>query len=196
MKKIIIFAILILSAISASARFSVGMTDSRYVYGIYTPVKHLDISLQHSLYSEKFGFQRIGVGVDYGMPFGKGFRWEAGAFGATTWNRNYQVVGAHASLGYAFKRLGLLAKIQPYYDSGLGYNTAWMAQASCRIIDSMSILAGYSTIPEYRVSEKRIRGGFEFRVAQLKVRPELSVSLDGNTRMKNLRVLMSMQYDF
>lgn len=196
MKKLTSFFAFLLVAIAACAQFGAGIRDSRYVYGVYSPVKSLDIMLDHSLYSEKMGFQRVGVGVSYGMPFAKGFEWQAGIYGATTWNRNYQVVNAHAMLSYAYRRLGLKAKIQPHYDSGLKYTTTWMAQAGVKITDKIGVIAAYTTIPEFRVSEKRLRGGFEFEVGSLMVRPELSFSVDKATRFKNMRVLMSMHYKF
>lgn len=203
MKKIIVLAFTFLLAIPSvkaepvkETGFAVGLRDTHHVYGTYTPVRNLDILLEHSLYVEKPGFQRVGVGVRYGMPFAKGFRWNVSAFGATTWNGNYQVVSGRAGLAYDFKRLGLVAAVNPYYDSGLGYTTAWMAGASLRIIDSIRIKAAYTTIPEYRVSERRMRGGLEFSSGRLSVSPELSVGLKRGTYLMNLRVLMSMNYHF
>jgi len=196
MKKIIVTLVIALTATVANARFSAGIRDSHYIYGTYSPVKNLSVKLEHSLYSEKPGFQRIGVGVDYGFTFGPGFSWRAGVMGATTWNRNYQVVTGFVTLTYAYSRLGLDATVEPHYDSGIDYKTCWQAGASLRIIDPVSIMVHYTTIPEYRMSEKRLRGGFEFHVTRLTVSPELSFSLDKGTCFKNMRVLMSMNYDF
>ncbi|MDE6464103.1 MAG: hypothetical protein K2L16_05680 [Muribaculaceae bacterium] len=196
MKKTLLTLILALVALTASARFSAGIRDSRYVYGSYIPLPGLSVGLNHSLYSEKAGFQRVGLHVGYGMDFAKGFHWHATAHAATTWNGNYQLVDADITMAYTYRRLGLKAGIQPRYDSGLGYTTCWQAGASLRIVKQISILAAYTTIPEFRMSEKRLRGGFSFNVANLTVTPELSVSLDRSTRFKNLRVLMSMNYNF
>ncbi len=46
------------------------------------------------------------------------------------------------------------------------------------------------------MSEIRLRGGFEFSVDKLSVKPEISISMDKETRLKNMRVLMSMNYRF
>lgn len=189
-----IFAIL--SILAVKAQFSVGIHDSRYVYGTYSPVDNLDLTLQHSLYSEKFAFQRIELAAGYGMPFASMFHWHTGIYGATTWNGNYQVVGAHASLSFDYRRIGISGRIQPIYDSGLKYMTTYAFSARAKIISNIDLLAAYTTIPEFRESEKRLRGGFEFKVNRLKVSPQLSFSLEQSSRFKNMRVLMSMNYDF
>lgn len=187
---------LFMAATSAHAQFTAGIRDSHYIYGTYAPVSNLTVKLEHSLYSEKAGFQRIGVGADYGFALPRGFGWSAGVSAATTWNGNYQVVEGHASVTYAYRRLGLDATLQPHYDSGLGYKTCWQAGGSLRIIDAIALVAHYTTIPEYRMSQQRLRGGFRFDVSRLTVTPEVSLSLDKATRFKNMRVLMSMQYRF
>ncbi len=196
MKKLSLILAFLTVTVAACAQFGAGIRDSRYVYGVYSPVTSLGIMLDHSLYSEKMGFQRVGLGIDYSMRFGEGFKWQAGVYGATTWNRNYQVFNVHTMLGYQYRRLGITAVLQPHYDSELKYTTTWMAQADVRMINNICFLVAYTTIPEYRLSEKRLRGGFEFQVSKLKVRPELSFSVDKNTSFKNMRVLMSMHYDF
>lgn len=195
-KKIFILIIALISIFEASAQFSAGITNSRYVYGSYKLENGIKFKIEHSLYSEKLGFQRVGIGAGYGSALRYGFDWEVNAFAATTWNRNYQVVGADVNIGYHYRRLGLYATLNPRYDSGLHYMTCWQAGASVRINDPISVVVDYTTIPEYRVSERRIAGGFEFKVNSLSVTPKLSFSADDNTLLKNIRVLISMNYDF
>lgn len=195
-KKIITLVIALMTVMSVSAQFSAGIKDCRYVYGTYKLKSGVKFLIEHSLYSEKLGFQRIGVGVGYGTSIPYGFDWHANAFGATTWNRNYQVVSADLTLGYHYRRIGLYATINPRYDSGLHYKTCWQAGASVKIIEPISFLMDYTTIPEYRVSERRVAAGFSFKGNSLSVTPKLSVSADKNTFLKNIRVLISMNYDF
>lgn len=195
-KKIILIVVAVVSAHSASAQISAGITDSRYVYGCYAIRKDFKIKIDHSLYSEKIGFQRIGLGVVYESPIAWGFGWRGSLSGATTWNRNYQLVSAEMELNYKYRRLGVEAVVNPRYDSGLHYDTCWKTGLSLSINEPISVKAAYTTIPLYRMSEKRCSGGFEFKVQNLKVSPELSVSMEKGTRFKNIRVLMSMNYDF
>lgn len=196
MKKTIIIIAALISCICASAQISAGIRDSRYVYGTYSLNSGLKFTLEHSLYSEKPGFQRIGAAIGYGSVLPAGFDWRANIFGATTWNRNYQVASADASLGYHYSRMGLHATINPRYDSGLHYMTCWQAGVSVKITAPIAFVADYTTIPEYRMSERRIAAGFRFCDNALSVTPRLSFSADDNTAFKNIRVLISMNYDF
>ncbi|MCM1033243.1 MAG: porin family protein [Odoribacter sp.] len=186
-----------LCGIQASAQyFSAGIRDSRYIYGQYDFSNGLDIRVEHSVYSEKIGFQRIGASVGYHRELGAGFSGDAEISGATTWNRNYQVVWANVGVDYNYRRIGISAAIRPIYDTGLHYTTTWRVGALVRLNSHIDVRAAYTTIPEFRMSEKRVRGGFGFNVGKLSVVPEVSVSVDHNTVFKNLRVLMSMQYKF
>lgn len=199
MKKIFLTLFLLLTVMSAGAgcRFSAGIFESHYVYGTVSPVKNLKFKLEHSLYTEKMGWQRITAGASYGTHFlTPGLRWEAGVQGGTTWNRNYQVVWGYGKLAYDHSIWGIEATVQPHYDSELHYKTCWQAGGHISINRSIAVVACYTTIPEYRMSEKRVRGGFEFKTGKLSVRPELSFSVDGGDSSKNMRVLMSMNYDF
>lgn len=196
MKRILLTLIVTLTTLSAYSQIAAGIRDSHYVYGSYTFNKKISVELNHSLYSENMGFQRIGIGAGYSTPLPLGFSCGVKAFGATTWNRNYQVFGAEISAAYTYRRLTLDASINPRYDSGLDYMTCWKAGATVKIIKPIGVTLHYTTIPEFRMSEKRLRGGFEFNVDRLSVRPELSVSVDPGTRFKNMRVLTSMEYRF
>lgn len=195
-KTIALAVVVLFTADSVSAQISAGITDSRYVYGCYALKSKIKFKIEHSLYSEKVGFQRVGVGVGYEKQLPLGFSLGGSVMGATTWNRNYQLVSAEASLKYDYRRVGLEAVVNPRYDSGLHYDTCWKAGAKVKISDPISVCMDYSTIPLYRMSEQRLSGGFEFSVLNLRVTPELSVSMEKTTRLKNMRVLMSMNYEF
>lgn len=196
MKKSILSLLFLLACFCADAQFSIGLRESRYAYGSYRIVNNLSVKVEQSLYSEKLVFQRIGIGAEYYMTLPYGFQWSADLMGATTWNGNYQVVDLDLSVLYRYRRLGLEATIDPRYDSGLGYETCWQVGGLLQIIRPIAFVARYTTIPLYRMSEKRIAGGLEFKESKLSVRPELSFSLEKATRFKNIRVLVSMNYDF
>lgn len=188
------FALLL--PINLKAQISAGIQESSYIYGKYSFSNKVNIKLEHSLYSEKFGFQRVGIGVGYSKSLPVGFNFDIDLMGATTWNGNYQVVFSDILLGYTYKRIGCDVTIQPRYDSELGYETCWKTGISFKIIDPISFTVNYTTIPLYRMSEKRVTGGFEFRVLNLRVAPQVSVSVEKPTVLKNMRVLMSMNYGF
>ena len=55
-------------------------------------------------------------------------------------------------------------------------------------------MAQYTTIPEYRLSEKRVRAGFIFSYKELQVTPMLSIPV--GEEIKSMRILCSFQYKF
>ena len=186
----------LLLPINLKAQISAGIQESSYMYGRYNFTDNFNIKLEHSLYSEKFGFQRVGIGVGYSKCLPYGFNCNINLMGASTWNGNYQVAFSDINIGYDYRRIGCNLTIQPRYDSELGYETCWRAGISVKITKPISLIANYTTIPQYRMSEKRISGGIEFDVLNLRVVPAISVSVERPTILKNMRVLMSMNYDF
>lgn len=195
-KTAILFLVMFLGFTTANAQFSVGIKDSRYVYGAYRLANGIDFKLDHSLYSEKMGFQRVGLHIGYerSLPYGLGV--EADLSGATVWNGNYQVVSCELSLNYRIHGFGVEATVDPRYDSGMKYDTCWRLGLSQQLTRPIAVTLQYTTIPVYRMSEKRIDGGFVFKVDNLTVAPALSVSAQKETRFKNMRVQMSMNYQF
>ena len=56
----------------------------------------------------------------------------------------------------------------------------------------MGLIGQYTTVPEYRMSEKRIRAGFIFKDNNLSVSPIMSIPAKKD--FKSMRVLVSMDY--
>lgn len=81
-------------------------------------------------------------------------------------------------------------------DRANGYNTCYEAVAGVSIVKAINLLAGYSTIPEYRQSEKRALVGFDFHVGHLNVSPVLSLATTGASKANRLRLLMNFNYQF
>lgn len=195
MKQTILALLAVLfAATGAYCQIDAGIRDSRYVYGSYT-FKGFTAALEHSLYSEKMGFQRIGIYAGY-EGYRRELHYSAYATATTTWNGNYQTAGLLATAYYNIGSVSVGGTINPLYDSGLKYKTCFRVGAAVRICSPISVLAYYTTIPDYRMSEKRIAGGFDFHSDNLSVRPQLSLSVEQPTRFKNLRMLMSMNYRF
>lgn len=209
--KVIVFGILILFSLGGVSVFAstekeqgsesrpiaaVGLRDTRYVYGSYFPIKGLGLTLEQSLYSVAIGYQRTGITVGYrhSFPFGL---WLGGTVsGASTWKGSYQLYTAGLEAGYSFKPLFLSGTVMPSYDTGLFYYTAWKIGAVIDLTNHISLNLAYSTIPEYRMSEKRLQAGFGFWVKQLQVSPRLSFSMGDHRYFQDLRVLVSMEYEF
>lgn len=195
-----IIALLSLAATSASAQFGAGMRDNRFIYGDFTFLNHYEVKLEHSIFAEKLGYQYLRAYAGYKGDVGhRSFKLEykAQAYFGAAYNRSYYSGGALIQARCTlFRRLIIDGRLNPHYDSGNRYETCFYAGAGAVITRHIDILAGYTTIPEYRISERRVHLGFDVHVGQLSVNPALSVAADGASRAKTLRVLAAFRYQF
>lgn len=183
-------------AVANGAAVNIGMRNTRYAYAGYDFNTHFNASLSHSMFSEPIGYQQIGIEGSYRGSWRK-FDYSGGIFGATAWNGNYQYAGATVELTYSpISRLHFAGQIQPRYDTGYGYDTGYSLGASFDIIRHIGVKTSFTTIPDYRKSEKRLHAGLEFRVGELSVSPVLSFPLEGDQKMKTMRVLVAAEYKF
>lgn len=198
MKRTFILAIaLTVWALCLSASgFEAGMRNTRYIFGSYSMSNGLRFEINHSLFSEKLGYQAVGARIGYTRSSGI-FSYGAHADASTAWNGSYRIVGAtiHGMIAPG-KIFFAEAALNPHYDSGYGYNTCFKIGVGANITRQISIMAAYTTIPEYRKSDKRLRGGFGFKVKNLYVQPNLSVPVQGESKLKNIRVLFDFSYKF
>lgn len=178
------------------AQFSVGLRDTRYIYGQYTLHQHFFGRIEQSIYSESIGYQYMRGYLGYKTHVRNWGLMANGYFGSI-FNRNYHSEGAMLSAKYSFlKRLFLEGTINPHHDSGYGYKTCFNAYGGVGIIKTLDFIAGYSTIPEYRMSEKRVRVGFDFHSGNLNVSPLVSFATTGASKANRLRVMVSFNYNF
>lgn len=197
MKRYFSLLIMMLCLYSSYAQFSVGMRDNRYAFGQYLLNSHYSFKIEQSIFSEKIGFQTLRAYAGYQSELHDVLDYMAEAYFGSAYNRSYNVTGAIISAKYAFvKRLGIKASLNPHYDSTLGYSTCFLAGAFVGLSKDIDITAAYTTIPEYRVSERRVQLGFDFHVSHLIVSPRLSIAAGGNQKAKNLRSLISFSYQF
>ncbi|MDO4319710.1 MAG: hypothetical protein Q4C34_03970 [Bacteroidales bacterium] len=196
MKRIFLLILSVSSIIAACAQIDAGLHNTRFIYGGYTFADHYRVALSHSLFSEKFGFQQIGLSAEYFGDFGS-LGYEAKAYCATAWNGDYRQAGGVVGVNFTpLNVLHLIGRINPHYDSGYKYKTCFSLGASVDLNSSIDVHASYTTIPDYRKSEKRVHAGFGLRSGRLTVIPEVSIPVAGEQKYKNLRVLVSLNYCF
>lgn len=182
--------------ISKTSMFEVGIENTRLLYGKYTYKNFLSAKLNVSVYSEKFGFQYIRGTIGYFTKI-KNFNLSGEYFFGSAFNGNYFNTAVQLKADAVFvKRLLIDARLLPWYDSGFGYTTTFEARIGCKITDKIDIKAGYTTVPEYRMSEKRIIGGFDFHVEHLNVSPYISFGRSADTGGNNIRLLFDFGYKF
>lgn len=193
MKRILIAVLTAAMACTAAVaqRVELGLRDTRFIYAKWNITNHFNIGLEHSVYSEKFKLQHIRLAAAYHTAI-KNFNIECMPYFGTVYNGDYYDLGALLTAGYRIAgRVTLEASVNPHYDSGLEYKTCWRAGATCRIWRELSAVAQYSTIPEYRQSEKRVRLGLRFDTQRLWVMPLVSISVAGG-QSKSPRIAVSM----
>lgn len=174
----------------------VGIENTRLVYGQYIFRNHYFAKLNVSVYSEKLGFQYTRGTLGYRTSVSC-LNLSGGCFVGTAFNRSYYNAGlALEADAKILKRLLIDAKAVPWYDSGYGYTTCFEAKIGCRIIDNIDVNVGYTSIPEYRMSENRILAGFDFRSSNLYVSPYLSIGTKAIDGGKNIRVVFGFGYKF
>lgn len=183
--------------------FCIGLRDTRYLQIEYTIGHHFPIQLEHSLYSDKLKLQHYRVSAGYSDQFFRsrlytGFR----AYWGGIWRGNYQDYGAFLTLGYCFdshQRYQVAVTLNPHYDTGLDYKTCFSTEALVGWNDVGSFVMEYSTIPEFRQSEERIRLGIDIHFWSssygcLAVRPLISIPI--HQRYEKIRLHVNFNYMF
>ena len=111
------------------------------------------------------------------------------------YSNRFRTYGGMVETGYDFfKYIKLYAGIRPHYDSSYGYDTAYKIGLNFLLNKSISIRGEYTSYPEFRLCEKRIKGGIDINVMNIYVSPQLSIPIDGN--LENIRFLNSFNYYF
>lgn len=195
-KRLLMLFLGTLSTVSAFSQISVGVKNNRYVYGEYLLKNHYEAGIEVSVFSEKLGFQYARGRVGYTNSFGN-FSADGKAYYGSAFNRSFYDAGASAHAKFTVKeRVFVGATLNPHYDSGYGYTTCYEAGLGVNITPEIDIFANYTTIPEYRMSEKRIHLGLDFKVDNLRVSPILSAGTSASDGGKNVRVLVNFNYKF
>ena len=118
----------------------------------------------------------------------------AGGFLSTTWSGAYTMAGALVSANYSpHWRVRAEASFIPYHDSEYDWVMAWSAGLKGAVSRSISVICRYTTIPDYRLSERRIHAGVEFHTGALWVTPVVSVPV-GSSPAQSVRLLVSCGY--
>lgn len=193
-RKIFTISMLAMMSVASDAQGYIGFRDVRYVYGGYQFKFGMYMDVEHSIFSEHIGYQKGRLNVGYKHEW-KYIDLNAKIYGSSLWNGNYQDAGL-LILGIAkpFKIWTVDATVNSHYDTGYGYHTCFSLGTGIKVNKNITMLAHYSTLPEYRESERRVRVGVNFKVRNLEVQPEVSVPVEG--KAKTIRVLFGMKYTF
>lgn len=194
-KRAYIFFALLFVVVSIYGHWYVGLRDNRFALLGYEAKSGWSVGVEHSFFSEKIGFQYFKWLAGYDYYVNSQFVIFGGVYIGTTYSTNFYNTGANIKFFYSpIKWLGVEALINPHYDSDYKYETCWSFYTNWQVFNEVSLLVEYTNVPEYRISEQRIRSGLEFRVNNLSVIPMISIPTEGP--IKTMRVLIGMKYKF
>ncbi len=195
LKRIMLTAALIaVGYFLAEAQCFIGMRDARYVNAGYSFSNGLTVGAEHSIYSEDFEYQKIRIFAKYYHAW-ENMSISTSVYGSTLWNRDYQDYGGAVTLRYNLLKIwGIEASINPHYDTHYGYMTCYTLGSDVRIIDNVALVGQYSTIPEYRLDEKRVRVGLRLTKGNLSITPMVSIPV-GNDSQEEVRMLCNCSYN-
>lgn len=178
---------------AACAQFSIGMRDARYGYVAYRFCRDYSVAVEHSIYSEKMQHQRVRAYVGYHRAWGA-YSGSVHCYASRLWNGDYTDYGLRwANELRLLPWLAADANLLPHHDSDFGFKLCYSAGLAARVHREVEVLALYSTEPEYRMSEKRLRAGLRLRSGSLSVEPAVSVAVEGKSLV---RALCSFNYTF
>lgn len=173
-----------------------GVRNSRYVTAGYElPSGHVGLEIEHGVQAVNIRRQQIGASLFWRVAWLDGrIAGNATAFCSTTWSGSYSMTGARLRASYTpYWRISAEASFNPYYDTEYRWVTAWSAGLRAAVTRQIGVFCTYTTVPDYRLSERRLHAGVSCAVSNLSATAALSVPLsDGPAQ--SLRLLCSFSY--
>lgn len=170
-----------------------GVRDNEYARIGYQDKKNWYILAEHSVFVTKLKNQVINGYVGYKGTL-KELQYNGCVYGGVHYRGLYKMMGGMIEMKYPILSwCNVYGGIRPHYDTSYGYDTAFKAGLSFALHKAISLRGEFTSYPEYRLCEKRIKAGFDFKVMNLKVSPELSIPIENN--IETIRLLMSFKYE-
>lgn len=177
---------------------TVGIERNEYLLADYGFSKGLHVGFKHTVKPEDEKNQTFQLNASYtARP--KFMDITVNPFLTTSWNMDYTSFGCKIQVMSSLftDRLQFGASIIPYYDTDLKYRSCWEAGISASIHNEIRIFAEVSDKPLYRIAYKRAYLGFDFKVANLQVKPSLQIPIyDSGMRLRHSKICISAAYTF
>lgn len=195
MKRFLIIILLFMPSLYIAAQCFIAIRDNRYAQLGYDWKSGWSITVEHSIFSEEFKYQYVRLEGQYEKSVSEKLIFSAMPYAGITYCNNFYNWGVHIHATCRLLTwLILEGSFNPHYDSDYKYGTCYMGGIKTGICRDMALILKYSTIPEYRIKEKRFKLGLEFNVRNLMVSPVVSLPVDKS--MRNFRMLFGMKYYF
>lgn len=170
-----------------------GVRDNEYARIGYKDKKNWYILAEHSVFVTKLKNQVINGYAGYKGAL-KELQYNGCVYGGVHYRRLYKMMGGMIEVQYPILPwCNIFGGVRPHYDSSYGYDTAFKAGLSFVLHKAISFRGEFTSYPEYRLCEKRIKVGLDFKVMNLNVSPEVSIPVESN--METTRLLMSFKYE-
>lgn len=194
MTRVVAFAAVSVVASCLYAQVGVGLRDNQYVHIGYTWKEQWNVTLEHSVFSQKFSTQYVRFLLSYKQQWSN-WNIKAIPYYGTSYNGDFYNLGMAVDVHWhLLDGWGLTGVVNPHYDSALDYLTCFTAGTDIHLYKGITFLMQYSTVPEYRMKEERCKLGLRFAYGNLSVTPMLSVPTDGEG--KHIRLLCSFDFSF
>lgn len=168
-----------------------GLKENRYGILNYR-LNNWQIGLKQSIFTENVKFQYIQLNFNYDYTYNEHLRFSSMVGGGITYSNSFHDFDFNLLGEYNIRPVSISAEVQPHYDSEFDYSTNYGFTGKCRITSEVSLKLKYTNIPEFRVSERRIKAGIIFESKNLYVEPEISIPTGDHPRF--VRVLCSFTY--
>ena len=178
----------------AMSQLSLNLRDSKYVGVSYLLNNGFGLSLEHSVFSQEISTQYVRGNLLFDKSLGS-IDYKIATYYGMPYDAAYYNFGTDLSGEFPLNRtVKVFIGLNPHYDSFFKYKTCFDAGANFHLHKDVGIMASYSTKPEFRQNEKRIKVGLMLKVQNLSVYPYLSIPLEG--AIKSFRLLVNLNYVF
>lgn len=170
-----------------------GVRDNEYARIGYQDKWNWYVMVEHSVFVTKLKNQVINGYAGYKGNVQK-LKYNGCLYGGIHYGGMYKMMGGMAEVKYPLLSwCNMFGGIRPHYDTSYGYDTAFRAGLSFAFHKAISLRGEFTSYPEYRLCEKRIKAGLDFKVMELIVSPEISIPIEGN--IETIRLLMNFRYE-
>lgn len=176
---------MLMSACVVHAQFFLGTRESSYLQAGYRHNSHWQVTGEFSVFSDlaKRQYARLILGYDTFSVSNLSLSFHT--YYGTSFCQSFYNLGLLFHFSYSLptkSHTTLYATFNPAYDSDLHYETYFTTGFIQHLFKALSFRSEYTTIPEYRMSERRIRFGLQFCLAskdlgKLQVSPLISIPI-------------------
>lgn len=193
-KTILTLLLLVLLPVSLEAQIKLGVRDNKFVGVSYTYNHTWGAKLEESIFSENLPYQYVRGYLSYGHQW-RSAGIDLSPYWGTQWNGNFQDYGILCKVEFMCSPLFVIHGIlNPHKDTSWGYTTCYEIGGTFNATSNIGLCLSFRNIPEYRITNERIRAGVVFSEKRLKVTPLLSIPTNEN--LKNIRLLMNFEWNF